>query len=129
MAYEYKDAINRSVPNPFYNYLTVDKFPGALRYQQNVALTSLMRPYPQYGNLNVIDGIDGGDMSYHSFQLRLNRRFANGYSVLTGYNYSRQKDEIFFNDIDSYLQTFHLAGKRSSAPPADDRGHVGDSGR
>ena len=106
VAYQYKDAINRAVPNPFYNYLTVDKFPGALRYQQNVALTSLMRPYPQYGNLNVIDGIDGGDMSYHSFQLRLNRRFANGYSVLAGYNYSRQKDQVFFNDIDSYLQTF-----------------------
>jgi hypothetical protein len=106
VAYQYKDAINVAVPNPFYNFATVDKFPGALRYQRTVGLTSLMRPYPQYGNLNVIDGIEGGGMRYQSFQLRLNRRFANGASALFGYNYSRQKDEIFYNDIDSFTQTF-----------------------
>jgi len=106
VAYQYKDAINKSVANPFYNYLTIDKFPGALRYQQNVSLTSLMRPYPQYGNLSVIDGIKGGDMRYQSFQLRLNRRFANGYSVLMGYNYAREQDQVFFNDIDTFLKKF-----------------------
>ena len=51
-------------------------------------------------------------MRYQSFQLRLNRRFANGASALFGYNYARQKDEIFFNDIDSFEQTIHMAGKR-----------------
>jgi hypothetical protein len=108
VAYEYKDAINRAVTNPFFNFSTVDRFPGALRYQRTVGLTSLMRQYPQYGNLNVIDGIEGGAMRYQSFQLRLNRRFASGYSVLLGYNYSRQKDEVFFNDIDSFTRTFTL---------------------
>ena len=106
VAYQYKDAINRSVPNPFYNYLTVDKFPGALRYQRNVGLTTLMREYPQYGNLNAIDAIRGGDMNYHSFQLRLQRRFAAGYSLLMGYNYARQKDHVFYNDIDNFTRTF-----------------------
>ena len=103
--YQYKDAINKSVPNPFYNYLTVDKFPGSLRYQQNVSLTSLMRPYPQYGNLNVIDGINGGGERYQSFQLRLDRRFANGASILMGYNYAREQDQVFFNDIDTFQKT------------------------
>ena len=28
VTYQYKDAINKSVPNPFYNYLTVEKFPN-----------------------------------------------------------------------------------------------------
>lgn len=106
IAYEQKDATNRAVPNPFYNFSTVDKFPGALRYQPTVALTSLFRQYPQYGNLNVIDGIEGGRSKYQSLQLRLNRRFANGYSVLMGYNYSRQRDEVFFNDISSFTQDF-----------------------
>ena len=106
VAYQYKDAINKSVPNPFYNYLTVDKFPGSLRYQQNVSLTSLMRPYPQYGNLNVIDGINGGGERYQSFQLRLDRRFANGASVLMGYNYAREQDQVFFNDIDTFDKNF-----------------------
>lgn len=102
IAYEFKDATNRAVANPFFNFSTVDKFPGALRYQRTVGLTSLARPYPQYGNLNVIDGIEGGKSRYQSFQMRLNRRFANGYSVLMGYNFSRQQDEVFFNDIASF---------------------------
>lgn len=106
VAYRHKDAINRAVPNPFFNFSTVDKFPGALRYQRTVGLTSLMRPYPQYGNLNVIDGIEGAAMRYQSFQLRLTRRFSDGYSVLLGYNYSRQRDQVFFNDVASFGRDF-----------------------
>ncbi|MCC6540272.1 MAG: carboxypeptidase regulatory-like domain-containing protein [Bryobacterales bacterium] len=106
VAYQYKDATNRAVANPFFNFSTVDKFPGALRFQRTVAMTSLMRPYPQYGNLNVIDGIEGGGSRYKSFQMRLNRRFGNGYSVLMGYNYARQQDEVFFNDIDNFERKF-----------------------
>ncbi len=106
VAYEFKDATNRAVANPFFNFSTVDKFPGALRFQRTVGLTSLMRPYPQYGNLNVIDGIQGGSSRYQSLQMRLNRRFAHGYSVLMGYNYARQKDEVFFNDIAAFNREF-----------------------
>lgn len=106
IAYEQKDAINKAVANPFFNFSTVDKFPGALRYQRTLGLTTLFRQYPQYGNLNVIDGMNGGSSRYKSFQLRLNRRFVQGYSALVGYNYARQQDEVFFNDIDSYLQKF-----------------------
>lgn len=106
VAYQYKDAINKSVPNPFYNYLPVEKFPGSLRYQRNISLTSLMRTYPHYGNLNVIDAIEGGDMKYYSLQLRAQRGFANGYSLMLGYNYNFQQDQVFFNDIDNFLQQF-----------------------
>lgn len=106
VAYQYKAEVNRAVANPFYNFSTVDKFPGALRFQRTVGLTSLFRQYPQYGNLNVIDGIAGGASRYKSFQLRLNRRFADGYSLLMGYNYARQQDQVFFNDIASYLKEF-----------------------
>jgi hypothetical protein len=106
VAYQYKGEINRAVNNPFYNFSTVDKFPGALRYQRTVNMTTLFRQYPQYGNLNVVDGIEGGNSRYKSFQFRLNRRFANGYSLLTGYNYARQQDDVFFNDIASFLREF-----------------------
>jgi hypothetical protein len=106
VAYEYKAATNVAVPNPFYNFSTVDKFPGALRYQRNVNLTTLMRAFPQYGNLNVIDGIEGGAMRYQSFQLRVNRRFAQGVSALFGYNYARQRDEVFYNDVASFERNF-----------------------
>lgn len=106
VAYEYKDAVNKAVPNPFYNYLPVEKFPGPLRYQRTVSLTSLMRPYPHYGNLNVIDAIKGGDMKYYSFQLRLQRGFSEGWSLLFGYNYNWQQDEVFFNDVATFLKQF-----------------------
>jgi hypothetical protein len=106
VAYQYKDAINKSVANPFYNFSSVEKFPGSLRYQRNVSLTSLMRAYPQYGNLTVIDAIEGGSMKYYSLQLKLQRSFMSGYSLMMGYNYSNQRDEVFFNDIASFVEEF-----------------------
>jgi hypothetical protein len=106
IAYQHKDAINQTVPNPFYNILTVDKFPGPLRYQRQVSLSTLMRPYPQYGNINVIDGQPGGDMKYQSFQIKLQKTFAASYSFLFGYNYHYEQDQRFFNDIDVYAQQY-----------------------
>ncbi len=43
LSYQYKTQLNVNVPNPFYNILTVDKFPGALRSQRTVSATSLMK--------------------------------------------------------------------------------------
>jgi hypothetical protein len=54
----------------------------------------------------VIDGIEGGAQRYHSLQLRLNKSFSRGYSLMLGYNFSRQQNESFFNDIDSFTKTF-----------------------
>ncbi len=106
IAYTYKDAVNQQVPNPFYNILTVDKFPGPLRYQQNVSVLSLMKPYPQYGDLNVIDGQPGGNMNYQSLQIKVQKRYSQGYSFLFGYNYHYERDERFFNDISVYNQQY-----------------------
>lgn len=106
VAYEYKDATNVNVPNPFYNILPTEKFPGPLRYPTTVSLTSLMRQYPQYGNLNQYDAVKGGDMKYYSLQLKLRKSFSRGYSVMLGYNYSRQQDEVFYDDIANFIQEF-----------------------
>ena len=106
IAYQYKDAVNQSVANPFYNILTVDKFPGPLRYQQQVSILSLMRPYPQYGDLYVIDEQPGGDMKYHSLQIKVQKTFSKGYSLLLGYNYHYEQDERFYDDIAQYKQQY-----------------------
>jgi hypothetical protein len=106
VAYQYKEATNKSVPNPFYNILPVEKFPGSLRYQRNVSLTSLMKPYPQYGSLTVFDAIEGGDMRYQSLQLKVQKSFSSGYTLMMGYNYSRQQDEVFYDDIATFTQAF-----------------------
>jgi len=106
IAYQNKDAVNQQVPNPFYNILTVDKFPGPLRYQPTVSISSLMKPYPQYGDLNVIDGQPGGHMHYQSLQIKLQKNFSHGYSFLAGYNYHYEQDERYFNDIGVYNQQY-----------------------
>ncbi|MEO8128045.1 MAG: TonB-dependent receptor [Bryobacteraceae bacterium] len=106
VAYQYKDAVNKSVPNPFYNILTVDKFPGSLRYQQNVSILSLMRPSPQYGDLSVIDGQSGGDMRYQSLQIKAQKNFSKGYSLLLGYNYHYEQDQRLYDDRAVYAQAY-----------------------
>ncbi len=45
--YEQKTVITAQVTNPFRNYLTVDKFPGALRNSSTVSLDSLPGALPQ----------------------------------------------------------------------------------
>jgi hypothetical protein len=106
IAYSHKDAVNQQVPNPFFDILTVDKFPGPLRYQRTVSISSLMKPYPQYGNVIEIDGQPGGDMRYQSLQLKLQKTFSHGYSFLIGYNYHFEKDQRYFNDIAVYAQEY-----------------------
>jgi hypothetical protein len=106
VALEFKGEINQKVANPFYNYMTEDIMPGPLRYSKNVSLSSLMKAYPQYGNLNVNDEIDGGDMKYHSFQLRLEKRFSQGFSFIYGYNYNYQRNQLFYDGVDNYTQNW-----------------------
>jgi hypothetical protein len=47
--YKYGAATSATVANPFYNYLTPAQFPGPLRNQANVPITSLLVKRPQYG--------------------------------------------------------------------------------
>lgn len=106
IAYKFKDAVNQQVANPFYNILPVDKFPGPLRYQQTVSLSSLMRPYPQYGDLWEIDGEPGGNMKYQSLQIKAQKIFSKGYSFLFGYNYHYETDQRFFDDIATFANHY-----------------------
>jgi hypothetical protein len=47
-------------------------------------------PFPQFANVNVVDSEDWS--RYHALELKLERRFGNGYSYLLGYTLSRSKD-------------------------------------
>ncbi|MDP2995844.1 MAG: TonB-dependent receptor [Bryobacterales bacterium] len=106
IAYQYKAATNVQVANPFYNILPVQKFPGTLRSPRTVGITSLMKPYPHYGSINVTEGQPGGNMRYQSIQFKVQKNFSKGYSMLFGYNYHRQSDQRFFDNIAQYLQQY-----------------------
>ncbi len=106
ISYQYKAATNVQVANPFYNILTVQKFPGTLRSQRTVGATSLMKPYPQYGSITVTEGDIGGNMRYQSIQFKAQKNFSKGYSMLFGYNYHRENDQRYYDDIATYLQQY-----------------------
>lgn len=105
LSYTYKAALSQSIANPFYQYLTPDKFPGQLRNQKTVSRASLLVPYPQYGSLTVRN-VPGVLDRYQALQIKAERPFTNGFSLLFGYNYNRQKSYAFFNSDDEYTGNF-----------------------
>lgn len=103
--YRYGPQLEQSVDNPFYNFATPDQFPGPLRYQQQVSLASLLRPYPQYLGLTESQ-VPGGGSQYQSLDFKVQRPFAKGFNLLVNYNYHLQKNQTFFDDIATYSQTW-----------------------
>ena len=101
LTYTYQAALDATVPNPFYHYLTPDKFPGPLRNQPTVTIGSLLKPYPQYGSItqNLTDGFLN---RYKALQFRVQRAFSKGVSFIVAYNYNQEKTSNFFNSIDQY---------------------------
>jgi hypothetical protein len=99
---QYKGALDQSIANPFYGL----NMPGPLALQQQVSISSLMKPYPQYGSINETDAINGGNMHYESLQIKLQKRFSHGYSFLGAYNYHRGQNQVFYDNIAQYLRQF-----------------------
>ncbi|MFN0104356.1 MAG: TonB-dependent receptor domain-containing protein [Bryobacteraceae bacterium] len=102
LSYDNKTALTAAVANPFFG-LPVTLMPGQLRGQRTVPLSTLLRPYPQYGDLTE-SFLPGVENRYKAVQLRLQRRFASGYSFVWGYNYNRETTGDFFNAPDQYAE-------------------------
>src|SRR5438874_8429091 len=82
------DDLSTLVANPFQGLLPGTSFNGA-----TIARSQLLRPYPQFGNMRTFG--DDGTSVYNAAQVRLERRFANGYSVLASYTGSRFTERVF----------------------------------
>lgn len=73
-------------------------------------------PYPQFlGGVNVIDSEDYS--RYHALELKLERRFANGYSYLVGYTRSRSKDTRSYDPAFTVVSTAN--NQSASSTPFD----------
>jgi hypothetical protein len=99
--YEQKQALNTQVANPFFGYLTPDKFPGALRNNRTVTLGSLLVPYPQYGAITQTN-TSGKKLNTQTIELRGQRPFHNGFSVLVAYAYNHERVQQWFDDRANY---------------------------
>jgi hypothetical protein len=81
------DLLGAAVPNPFVGVLPTG-FTGS-----TVARSQLLRPFPQFNNVptNAFDGTS----QYDSAQLKLERRFTKGYSIIATYTRSHFTQRVF----------------------------------
>jgi len=100
--YTNKEATLAVMDNPFYNLLPVEQFPGPLRYEPQVSVASMAKPFPHYGDITVVDRFKGGTMKYQALQIKLQKNYSNGLTLLVGYSYHVERDQRFYNDIASY---------------------------
>jgi hypothetical protein len=84
--------LNRLVPNPFYGVITDPRSPLSTETFQRYRL---YRPYPQYNGASR-GGAEPpmGDTIYHSMQIKFERRFSRGLSVLAHYTISKAIDDV-----------------------------------
>ncbi|MEP7365384.1 MAG: TonB-dependent receptor [Acidobacteriota bacterium] len=102
IGYAKGSVVNQSVANPFFNLLPSTKMPGQLRTQQNIQVQELLRQYPQYGS--VAQRLVGEFGSrYQALQISAQRAFVNGFNLVLGYNYNRERQEEYFDVQDNFL--------------------------
>jgi len=82
------DKLESLVPNPFYGVITN---PTATSYNQpTIQLNRLLRAYPEYSDVGGYRAEPNiGDSSYHSLQLKYEKRFSKGLSVVAHYTFSK----------------------------------------
>ncbi len=80
------NTLTATVPNPFYGLSPV--------YPKTIAVSDLLRPYPEFGDITEVQPV--GYSWYHSLQVRAEKRFSHGYTVLLGYTYSKLMDATSF---------------------------------
>lgn len=73
----------QQTPNPFYGTIAVGSLSG-----KTIPYGQLLRPYPEFGNVN-IRAWHEGNSTYHSAQLKGERRFSKGFSLLVAYTFSK----------------------------------------
>jgi hypothetical protein len=80
------DALRQQVPNPFFGQISV----GALA-NRTVARAQLLRPFPHFDGV-ASQNASWATSSYHALEMRGEKRYANGLSVLMSYTWSKLLD-------------------------------------
>jgi hypothetical protein len=82
------NALREQVPNPFFGQIASG--PLAAR---TVARAQLLRPFPQFLSVNQTNSTWGAS-TYHSLQVKGERRFARGFTLLASYSFSKLIDDV-----------------------------------
>jgi hypothetical protein len=87
--------LRQQVANPFFGISQA----GELGTRETVPLGQLLRPYPQFGDVNVFERTDGGKRQYNAVTLVLDKRLTRGWwGGRYSYTWSRLKDNQFGED-------------------------------
>jgi hypothetical protein len=80
------NALSATVNSPFFGLNSV--------FPQKIAVSDLLRPYPQFGDITETEPI--GYSWYHALQVRAEKRFSKGYMMGLSYTFSKNMDAISF---------------------------------
>jgi hypothetical protein len=109
--------LQNKVANPFYGIIPFGSLAAA-----TIPYGQLLRPYPQYTGVTASN--DGNrDTVYHSLQVKLEKRFRQGGTVLAAYTWSKNIGDI--ETTMSWLEAGPLAGIQDNNNLRGDRGVSG----
>lgn len=81
--------LNQSVPNPMFNRGGVLNVAGA-----TISRSQLLRPFPQFTAVT-LNNSDTNKALYHSLYIKVQRRFAQGMTVIATYTRSQNMDQAY----------------------------------
>jgi len=102
------DMLTLQVPNPFYGLL-----PGTGLAGKTVSVSQLLRPYPQFTGMTM--NTTGGYSWYHALQSRIQKRLANGFTLMGAWTWSKNMEAMY------YLNAMDPVPARNISP--NDRTH------
>src|SRR5579883_2100294 len=94
----------QNVPNPYYGIVTA---PGSSLAQPTVTREQLLLPYPQYTGVSYRGG-GVGDSTYESLQVKAEKRFSGGNSILVAYTHAKLISDT--DTITSWLEAGGAGG-------------------
>jgi trimeric autotransporter adhesin len=88
-------ALRQSVANPFFGIAQA----GELGTRATIPLGQLLRPFPQFGDVNVFERTEGGKRQFNAVTLVLDKRLTRGWwGGRYSYTWSRLEDNQFGED-------------------------------
>ena len=99
--------LQQQVPNPFYGLIASGPLSG-----QTIPYGQLLRPFPQYNSVRQAAAADRNS-TYHSLQLKVERRFGAGGTILASYTFSKLIADV--DTLTAWNEPNGAAGQQGAA--------------